>query len=175
MNGSLSSVARQMTQAECNAWHSTPANPGTITGPITGPCPLLFTATKILEPTSVVTSGATINYVITIANNTVNPVTNLTLNDSLPAKLTYVPGSATANPPIINLTNFPNTTASFTLNGNSSVQITYAAQVGSVNSHEVLINTATINAPALPQSIQASYVAIVDPFKAYLPIILLNN
>ncbi len=175
MNGSLSSVSKQMTQAECNAWHSTPANPGTITGPITGSCPLLFTATKILEPTSVVTSGATITYTITIVNNTVNPVTNLTVSDNLPAELTYVPGSATANPPIINLTNFPNTTAPFTLNGNSSVQITYKAQVGSVNSHEILVNTATINALGLPQSIQASNTAIVDPLKTYLPVILLNN
>jgi uncharacterized repeat protein (TIGR01451 family) len=175
MNGSLSSASRQMTQAECNAWHSTLANPGTVTGPITSPCPLLFTATKQLEPTSVVTSGATINYVITIVNNTFNPVTNLTVSDSLPSKLTYIPSSATANPPIINLNNFPNSTAPFTLNGNSGVQIRYAAQVGPVNSHEILVNTATINAPALPQPIQASYAAVVDPRKVYLPVILLNK
>jgi uncharacterized repeat protein (TIGR01451 family) len=167
MNGFLSSSARQVTQGECNAWHNASSNPGQVVGP----CPLLFSATKFLEPTSVLTTGATINYTIRIENNTFNAITGITVSDTLPNNTTYVPGSATANPPIVDLTNFPNTTASFSLSSNSSVQITYAVTVGLVNSKDVLINTATIDSPALPQPLQATYVAIVDAIKTYLPLV----
>lgn len=159
--------SKQMTQSECNAWHNTLTNPGQVIGP----CPALFTVSKLLEASSVVTSGATINYTILIENNTFNAITGITVSDALPTKFTYVPGSATASPPIVNLTNFPTTTGSFTLASNSSVQITYAVNVGVVNSKEVLVNTVTVNASGLAQPIQASYTAIVDPVLTYLPIV----
>jgi uncharacterized repeat protein (TIGR01451 family) len=169
MNGSLSAGARQMTQTECSAWHSTSANPGAVTGP----CSVLFTVSKVLAPGSEVTSGATINYIVTIINNTANPVADIILSDDLPGQLTYVQGSATANPPLIaSFSNFPAGTSSFTLNSNSSVQVSYAVKVGSVGQGQLLVNTAKVNIPGLSQPIQASYTAIANPFKAYLPLIL---
>jgi uncharacterized repeat protein (TIGR01451 family) len=167
MNGRLDPQAKQMTQTECNAWHSTFSNPGTVSGP----CPLLFAASKNLEATSVVTSGATITYVITVVNNTFNPITGITISDSLPGQLSYVSGSASANPPIVNLTNFPTSTGSFTLNSNSSVQITYQALVGAVSSKETFINVVTVSAAGLAQPLQASSMAIVDAEKSYLPLL----
>lgn len=167
MNAKLAAngISRHMILAECRAWHSTFANPGAIAGP----CPLRFTATKLLAGAPVITSGARITYTLTLYNNTLEPVPNLTIQDTLPFSLTYLPGSATAQPAIINLTNFPTSTLPFTLNHNSSVTLNYAVQVGPVNSKDKLTNMAVITGPTLQQPLQASYTAIVDPFNLYLP------
>jgi uncharacterized repeat protein (TIGR01451 family) len=171
MNSVLSPSAKQMTLTECTAWHSSGNNPGKVIGP----CPLGLTASKMLEATSVVTSGARITYTLTIRNEMFNPYTNITVSDSLSPKISYINGSASASPNIMTFTNFPTSTSPFTLTGGSSVQITYAVQVGSVNSKEVITNTVTINAPALLQPMQAINVAIVDPIKTYLPIIIISD
>jgi uncharacterized repeat protein (TIGR01451 family) len=167
MNGSLFTFSTQVNQAECNAWHNTSPNPGQVIGP----CPFLFTVSQSLAATSVITSGTILNYTILIENDTFNAITDLTVSDTLPANTSYVPGSATASPPIIDLTNFPASTPAFTLNSNASVQINYAVQVGAVNSHDLLINTAFVDASSLSQPIQARDIAIVDALKTYLPII----
>ncbi|MFN8455675.1 MAG: hypothetical protein U0401_13580 [Anaerolineae bacterium] len=167
MNGSLSSSSKEMTQTECTAWHSTFNNPGTISGP----CPTLFLTNQDLTASSVVTSGATITYVITIQNNTFNPVTNISVNDALPAHLSYVPGSATASLPSLDLSNFPTTTSAFSLNPTASVQITYETLVGPVSKGDLILNTATINSTDFAQPRQASHLAIVDAEKIYLPLL----
>jgi uncharacterized repeat protein (TIGR01451 family) len=167
MNGFLTSAAQQMTQSECTAWHSTPDNPGSVLGP----CPFNFTVNKTLEATSVVTSGATISYIITIVNNTPSDITGMTMSDSLPAQLSYVNDSATASPPIVNLTNFPTSSGSFTMVANSSLQITYQATVGVVADKETFVNTATVNISGQSQPRQATHTAIVNPIISYLPLI----
>jgi uncharacterized repeat protein (TIGR01451 family) len=173
MNGTLyfSGIGRQMTQAECNAWHSTLYNPGTVSGT----CPFQLTVNKYLAATSVATSNARITYTLHINNDTFQSIADITVSDSIPMSTTYTSGSAVASPPIINLTNFPTGTVPFTLSAQSSVVITYALQVGLVNSKDLLVNTATISGPAYPQPIQASFTAIVDPVKTYLPLIFKNN
>jgi uncharacterized repeat protein (TIGR01451 family) len=167
MNGSLSFASTQVTQGECNAWHNTAPNPGQLIGP----CPFLFTVRKFLEATPVITTGTVLNYTILIENDTFNAITGITVSDALPANTSYVPGSAIASPSIIDLTNFPISTPAFTLHSNTSVLINYAVQVGAANSRDLLVNTATVNAPALLQPIQASTIAIVDAIKTYLPLI----
>ena len=169
MNAALSPISQHMTQAECSAWHSTFSNPGAILGA----CPLISMA-KELEANSVVTSSARITYTITLKNETFQNITNVTLKDNIPPTTTYISGSAVANPALINLANFPTGTLPFDLNSNSTIQITYALQVGAANRKDLLINTAILSIPARTP-LQVSHIAIVDPFKFHLPLILKSN
>ena len=139
-----------------------------------GTCPFVLSALNTLESTSVVTSGARITYSLTIRNDSLETISSITVSDSLAAKTSYIAGSATASPAIISFTGFPTSTSAFTLAGNSSVKITYAVQVGSVNSKEILLNTATVSSPGR-SAVQAVHVAIVDPVKTYLPLILTDE
>ncbi len=163
--------SNEMLQAECNAWHGTVYNPGLVNGA----CPLHLTANKTLATTSVVTSGAKITYTLHLNNDTFQAVTGITVSDRMPISTTYIAGSAVANLNIGDLSNFPTSTVPFTLNSQSRLVITYALQVGTVKSKDVLTNTATIVVPVYGQPIQASCLAIVDPIKTYLPLILKNN
>jgi len=84
------------------------------------------------------------------------------VSDSLPAKLTYVAGSATANPAIVNLANFPDISNPFTLPGNSSVIITYRLRVTDTAANgDKLTNMAMISAPTFSQAIIDIVIATV--------------
>lgn len=171
MNGSLSFLAKQMTQTECNAWHNTYQNPGA-----PGSCPIGFSVSKTLSASSVVTANAIIEYTIQVRNGSFQTVTGLTVSDSLPPQLSYVAGSAVASPAIVNLTNFPASSGSFTLNSQQSVLITYRVRVaGTVSKGDLLVNTATVSSVNLPAPVSASYLTIVDPEKTFLPLLLKNN
>jgi uncharacterized repeat protein (TIGR01451 family) len=175
MNGSLnfSNPGREMTQTECNAWHSTIFNPGT-----SFVCPFSFDVNKTLSATSVVTANATITYLIEVKNNTSQTVTGITVSDDLPPELTYVNGSATATPNIGDLSGFPTTTPPFSLNPQASVLITFQALVdGAVTKGDLVINKAIVNSPDLSLSapIEASHTAIVDPEESFLPLIFKSN
>lgn len=133
--------------------------------------PLTLSKTLLTHPAAV-TSAAIISYKLKIQNLNSQPVTNITLHDTLPAGVTYVPGSAAANPAIVNLSGFPNSIPPFTINGQSSLEITYNVEIGPANQGDLLINIATVDAPTLPQPVQTTHTAIVDPYLIHLPIIL---
>jgi hypothetical protein len=171
MNGYLSYSAKQMTQTECNAWHSSYWSPGT-----PGACPFGFTAKQYLLAGSEVTAGATINYTIEVKNGAFQQITGISVSDDLAGgDLVYL-GPAVADPPGIigDLTNFPDST-SFTLEAGESVAITYGVQVAAtVTKGELLVNTVAVASADLSEPVQASYTAIVDPEKSFLPLILRN-
>ena len=171
MNGSLSFASKEVTQTECNAWHTSTLNPGS-----PGACPFGFSVSKNLSASSLVKANAIIDYTIEVRNNTFQQVTNIIVSDNLPPELSYVAGSAVANPAIVNLTNFPSSAGPFTLDPQQSVLITYRARVaGTANKGDLLVNTATADSPDLSAPVQASYLTIVDPEKVFLPLLLNNN
>jgi uncharacterized repeat protein (TIGR01451 family) len=139
---------------------------------IYGPGQPLTLSKQLVTPPSGIIPGATLTYKITVQNLSPQSVADVTLSDALPASSSYILGTAVANPAIVNLSSFPNSIAPFMMDGNSTLEIVYNVQLDLVNKGHLLVSSATVDAPSLPQPVQVQHTAIVDPFIVALPIIL---
>jgi uncharacterized repeat protein (TIGR01451 family) len=79
----------------------------TTTATFTGYTPPPLTFTKASDATSgLVVPGQTINYTLTLRNNTTVTQTSIVLGDTLPSGLSYVAGSASVNLPTFRITEY---------------------------------------------------------------------
>jgi len=131
--------------------------------------PDLSPSTKIASQTAVQV-GDTLTYTVQIVNNTGELTNTVQLTDTLPAGLTYVPGSLSATSGMADDSNAPTLTWVGILTPTPSITITYAVSVD-VDFPQALTNTATISSPG-HAPITRSATVIANGEKAYLPLVL---
>ncbi len=127
---------------------------------------------KAMISTEVITASSQVTYTVTIANNDSSSLANVTVSENLPANAGYVSGSATVNP-VISLGNFPTDSIPlFAIGANSAVVITYVLQVtDTAQKGDTLINSVTVSAPTMLESLQSGTTNYIDPYTLHIPII----
>ena len=129
--------------------------------------PDLSPSTKIASQTAVQV-GDTLTYTIQIVNDTGELTNTVHLTDTLPAGLTYVPGSLSATSGAVDDSNVPTLTWAGILTPTPTITVTYAVTVD-VAAPQALTNTATISSPGYAP-ITRSAMIIANGEKVYLPL-----
>lgn len=111
--------------------------------------------------------GQQIAYTVTLQNLALPASTSVTMTDSLPTGLTYVPGSLHASQGQCQDSLAPTLTWTGALNSASVVTITFNANV-TANTRQSITNTAVISASGMP-TIQSAATLLVDPLALFLP------
>jgi uncharacterized repeat protein (TIGR01451 family) len=150
-------------------------NVGTMDTKITIPLAESVSVDKMMVTTGLISASTELTYTLTISNSAGEALSNVTISDNIPAKTSYVPGSAVANPPIVDLAAFPTTTAGFSLANNSSVVVTYKLAVSAAAQNgDILTNTVTVSATNLTQVLtdQAAVTVGSQLTRLYLPLVI---
>ncbi len=104
----------------------------------------LYTPVKSADKTQI-NVGDTVNYTVTLNNPGINPLTEVTIKDVMPAGMTFVPGSMTVNG---QANSAANPDVGFTvpdLQGGETVTIVFTARAVSVPNPNPTGNTATVS------------------------------
>ena len=125
------------------------------------------TSKKEVSPLYAV-NGNTVTYTVVIQGLSVAPTTTIAMTDTVPAGLSYVPGSINATSGTANESAAPRLTWTGDLSASSAVTITYQANVAS-SLPQLIRNTVTIQ-PTGTQAITRTADLWINSFQVFFPI-----
>jgi uncharacterized repeat protein (TIGR01451 family) len=114
--------------------------------------------------------GETLTYTISIENQGIPLTTTVSLTDTIPNGLTYVPGSLTATSGTVDEGSAPTLYWSGILPASQMVTITYAVTVSS-DQTQILTNIVMIDAPGIDK-LSRSATVIINGQAVYLPLVV---
>jgi len=118
---------------------------------------------------SAVQVGDTLTYTIQIINDTGVLTNTLSLTDTIPAGLAYIPGSLLASSGTADESNAPTLSWTGVLTPTPEISVTYAVTV-TVVTPQAITNTAILQIPGY-ESISRSATIIANGYQVYLPLI----
>jgi len=118
-------------------------------------------------------SGEVVTYMIVVRNTGGLLPATARVTDTLPAELTYVPGSLAATSGTPDASGAPTLKWNGVLSVTPVVTMTFAATVATTSAVNV-VNTATIN-PGYGAPFLRTAATVVNPHELFLPLILRNN
>lgn len=115
------------------------------------------------------TLGDEITFTVSLRSLNIAPNTMVTLTDTLPVGLAYVPGSMSASSGSVDDSGSPTLTWGGVMSSTSVVFVTYRASV-TATSTQALVNNATVSAAGM-DNVQLQTILVVDPLRFFLPIL----
>ena len=133
--------------------------------------PALTSSTKLVVP-GTARSGEVVSYTIVLRNTGGTFPTTVRVTDTLPADLSYVPGSFTATSGAPDASSAPTLKWSGVMSSTPTVTLTYAVTVATTST-ALISNTALINPGYAPPFARTASV-VVNPYNLFLPVIWRN-